>query len=167
MNDLILLAVLLEGPQHGYALKKRVGLITGHGDMHNNLVYPLLKRFVAKGWVTRRSARGQRGQTRELYALSAKGKNELVRSLSDFSDKTAASPAAFHFRVSLFPLLASATRQGILERRLRWLEQRDTNLARIQRVTGARGWSAEVMTFLRTEIRGEKKWIQRLSKKTK
>ena len=44
MNDLLLLAMLLEGPQHGYALKKKVPLITGHGEMHNNLVYPLLKR---------------------------------------------------------------------------------------------------------------------------
>src|SRR5260370_14922963 len=36
MNDLILLAALMQGPQHGYALKKLAGFMAGHGDMHNN-----------------------------------------------------------------------------------------------------------------------------------
>jgi DNA-binding PadR family transcriptional regulator len=45
----MILALLLEAPQHGYALKKRAGLISGSADMHNNLVYPLLRRFVGKG----------------------------------------------------------------------------------------------------------------------
>ena len=70
MNDLLILASLLEGPQHGYALKKRIGTLTGHGPLHNNLFYPLLRRFVATSWVSRRKAPGQRGQTRELFLRS-------------------------------------------------------------------------------------------------
>jgi DNA-binding PadR family transcriptional regulator len=43
MTDLILLATLLDGPKHGYELKKRAGLIFGQGmTIHNNLVYPLM-----------------------------------------------------------------------------------------------------------------------------
>jgi hypothetical protein len=45
MNDLLLLATLLEGPKHGYALKKQAGLILGEAELQNNLVYPLLRRF--------------------------------------------------------------------------------------------------------------------------
>lgn len=165
MNDLILLAILLEGPQHGYALKKKVGLITGHGDLHNNLVYPLLKRFVTQGWVQQRSADGERGQTRELYALTAKGKQELVRNLSDFGEKAAGSGDAFRFRVSLFPLLDPTTQLAILDRRDQWLAQRDENLRRIEAVTGARGWSAEVIDFRKAEIRAERKWVERLRKR--
>jgi len=56
MNDLVLLAALLPGPQHGYALKKQVGMISGKPEMHNNLVYPLLHRFVQNGWVSKREA---------------------------------------------------------------------------------------------------------------
>lgn len=162
MNDLMLLALLLEGPQHGYALKKKVGLITGHGEMHNNLVYPLLKRFVGQGWVRRRSADGERGQTRELYALTPKGKQELVRSLSDFGEKAAASGEAFRFRVSLFPLLDPAIQSTILDRREHWLTKRHENLLRIEEATGPRGWSAAVVDFTKNEIRAERKWIERL-----
>ena len=101
MNDLLLLSTLLAGPKHGYALKKQIALITGHGEMHNNLVYPLLKRFVANGWVSRRESAGERGQTRELYALTAKGRKEIVRRLSDFSLKSS-SGDEFSLRVGLF-----------------------------------------------------------------
>jgi DNA-binding PadR family transcriptional regulator len=166
MNDLLLLAMLLEGPQHGYALKKKVGLITGHGEMHNNLVYPLLKRFVAKGWVSRRSADGERGQTRELYALTDEGKRELVRSLSDFSEKDAGSDDAFRFRVSLFQLLDPITREKILERRDNWLSDREEHLNKIRQGTGARGWRGDVIEYLRAEIQREKKWVERLRRKT-
>ena len=161
----MLLALLLEGPQHGYALKKKVGLITGHGEMHNNLVYPLLKRFVAAGWVTQRSVEGERGQTRELYSLSAKGKQELIRSLSEFEDKTAASGDAFRFRVSLFPLLEQPTREKILDRRIQWLGDREAHLNQVVEGTGARGWSGEAIRFLIAEVRAERKWIERLRKK--
>jgi len=165
MNDLILLAILLEGPQHGYALKKKAGLITGQGEMHNNLVYPLLKRFVSKAWVGRRSVGGQRGQTRELYSLSAKGRRELIRSLSEFDEKGARSAEAFWLRVSLFALLDQAARSNILDQRAKWLARREANLKRIVEETGVRGWSGSVMEFLHSEVQAEKKWIERLRRK--
>jgi DNA-binding PadR family transcriptional regulator len=167
MNDLILLAALIEGPKHGYALKKTVGMITGHGEMHNNVVYPLLRRFVSKGWVTRRSAEGQRGQTRELYALTVKGRRALLRILSEFDEKAAASANAFRLRVGLFPLLAPAARENVLEQRTKWLTKREENLDRIAAATEVRGWGAEVIAFLRLETRREKNWIERLRRKGK
>jgi DNA-binding PadR family transcriptional regulator len=161
----MILAMLLESPQHGYALKKKVGLITGRGEMHSNLVYPLLKRFVSQGWVSRRSANGQRGQTREMYALSAKGKAELVRSLSEFGEKAAGSSDAFRFRVSLFFLLDQSTQENILQRRDAWLSRREQRFREIVEGTGARGWSKEVIEFLKKEVQAERKWIERLRRK--
>src|ERR1700732_1000838 len=102
MNDLLLLAALLPGPQHGYALKKQVGLITGQRAMHNNLVYPLLRRFVENGWVSKRQSAGQRGQTREIYALTSKGKQELMRRLSDDAESEAASDNGFRLALGPF-----------------------------------------------------------------
>ena len=58
MTDLMLMATLLGGPTHGYALKKTAGLILGQADIHNNVVYPLLRRFVENGWASKRSAAG-------------------------------------------------------------------------------------------------------------
>jgi len=45
MNDLIILALLTGGPEHGYQIKREAGCILSHRDMHNNLVYPWIERL--------------------------------------------------------------------------------------------------------------------------
>jgi DNA-binding PadR family transcriptional regulator len=167
MNDLLLLSTLLAGPKHGYALKKQIALITGHGEMHNNLVYPLLKRFVANGWVSRRESAGQRGQTRELYALTAKGHREIVRRLSDFSSKSSSSGDEFSLRVGLFEILEPATRHRILDERDKWLTQRIARFANLSATMPLGKWGGEVVKFLHAQLVAEQKWIARLRTKTR
>jgi DNA-binding PadR family transcriptional regulator len=167
MNDLFLLAALLPGPQHGYALKKQVGLITGQRAMHNNLVYPLLRRFVENNWVSQRQSAGQRGQTREVYALRAKGRQELIRRLGDYPEGEAVSENGFRFRVGLFAILDTETRQRILATRDQFLAARQQRLARISAALDAGMWGSEVVQFFRKQIRAERTWIASLSRKTK
>src|SRR5581483_11182192 len=105
MTDLIILATLLAGPKHGYALKRQAGMILGQETLHNNLVYPLLRRFVAKKWVSKKEAPGERGQTRQLYSLTALGRKELVSQLSTFTDQDARVSDQFRLRVGMFQIL--------------------------------------------------------------
>ena len=165
MSDLLLLSTLLAGPQHGYALKKRIGLMTGHGEMHNNLVYPLLKRFVAEGWVKPRKVPGERGQTRACYALTGKGRRELLRRLREFSRKEAASEDAFHLRVGLFAVLDAEARANILAGREDWLEQRGKTLRNLAAAQELGEWGGEVVAYRRRQVESEKKWAARLRQK--
>jgi DNA-binding PadR family transcriptional regulator len=165
MNDLLLLSTLLAGPQHGYALKKQVGLISGQGQMHNNLVYPLLRRFVKNSWVTKRQAAGKRGQIREVYALSAKGKRELLRRLAEFTEKEALSESAFHLRVGLFAFLDSNTQEAILAERDRWLALRQEKLANLQAAIDLGKWGGAVVAFRRQQIAAERHWISKLKRR--
>ena len=165
MNDLLLLANLLGGPKHGYALKKQVGLISGQSDMHNNLVYPLLRRFVERGWVNKRKGPGKRGQTREIYALTNKGRQELLRRLSQFTGKEVSAENGFHLRVGLFVVLDAEARSRILAARDEWLAAREQRLARISGALDTGPWGGEVVHFLRDQIRSERKWICRLKRK--
>ncbi|MGA9506533.1 MAG: PadR family transcriptional regulator, partial [Terriglobales bacterium] len=91
MNDLLILAMLSEGPRHGYQLKRQAGFIFGHGDIHNNLVYPLLRKFTVDGWVTKKAVPGERGQTRQQYAITPLGKTILLQRLSEYSEADARS----------------------------------------------------------------------------
>jgi DNA-binding PadR family transcriptional regulator len=165
MNDLVVLAHLLPGPQHGYALKKQVGIVTGRGEMHNNLIYPLLRRFEKSGWITRRSAAGQRGQTREVYALTKKGNAELLRRLGQFSAKEAALENEFRLRVGLFSILDRCARKRILGAREVWLTARELRVAGIAHAAKADHWGSEVMNFLVEQIRTERRWIERLQRR--
>jgi DNA-binding PadR family transcriptional regulator len=167
MNDLLLLSTLLDGPKHGYALKKQVALITGHGEMHNNLVYPLLKRFVSNGWVNHREVAGKRGQTRELYALTAKGRTQLIQQLAIFPPKAAASAEAFSLRLGLFDILDSSARMQILEAREKWLANRAHVLAKLSAAVPLTNWPKQVVSFLIAQAQTELKWIAKLKKKAR
>jgi DNA-binding PadR family transcriptional regulator len=167
MNDLLLLAALLPGPRHGYALKKQVGLLTGKGTLHNNLVYPLLRQFVENGWVHRRQAEGERGQTREVYALTAKGKRELQQRLETYGEEEASSENGFRLRVGLFGFLDAAARGRILEARAAFLAARGERLSRITAAMETGPWGLEVVQFFQEQVRVERQWIARLARKAK
>jgi DNA-binding PadR family transcriptional regulator len=167
MNDLILLAALLEGPKHGWALKKLAGFLGGQNAMHNSLVYPLLKKFVAAGWVRRREEAGERGQRRSVYCLTLPGNRELMRRLREFGAKEASSPIEFRLRVGLFGIVDPDSRKHILDERARWLSAREDRFAFIQqglKAMDSSQWGNEVVGFLLREVRAERKWIAALRK---
>jgi DNA-binding PadR family transcriptional regulator len=165
MNDLLLMTTLLDGPKHGYALKKQIALITGQGEMHNNLVYPLLKRFVAEGWVSQRTVDGERGQTREMYALTVKGRQELLARLSVLSDKDAGNREACLLRVGLFSVLPKEIRLKILAARDGWLANREEKLTKLADRMKVGKWGGESLTFLQNQLKAEREWLEGLRRK--
>jgi DNA-binding PadR family transcriptional regulator len=160
MNDLMLLAILAEGPKHGYALKKQAGMVLGLPDMHNNLVYPLLRRFVTQKWVTQRKTAGQRGQTRQVYSLTPLGRTALIGRLRQFDD--ASSAEAFRLRVGLFEILDPSAREQILMARKNFLEAREQRFALLETGMDLGRYGSEVTRFMREQIRAELAWIARL-----
>lgn len=162
MNDILLLAILLEGPQHGYALKRQAGLITGHADMHNNLVYPLLRRFVRARWVTQKKAAGERGQTRQVYSLTALGRQTLLARLCDFNEAAASSADQFRLRVGLFSVLDASSRAAILEKREAYLRQRAARFGPLESGMEIGRYGREVVGFIRRQMNAELHWIAQL-----
>ena len=164
MTDLIILATLLPGPAHGYQLKRQAGLLLGQENLHNNLVYPLLRRFVAKRWLTRKPVPGQRGQTRQQYSLTALGRKELLSRLSSLSDQEARAADEFRFRVGMFQMLAPAARQQILNARERFLKTRIHKVDGIQQHFELDRFAGEVTARLRFDSEAELGWIEHLRK---
>lgn len=160
-----MLANLADGPKHGYALKKQAGMVFNHSELHNNLVYPLLRRFTSQGWVSKKSAPGERGQTRQQYALTAAGRRALLERLSTFGEKEAQSNEELLVRVGLFELLEPAARRCILHAREQVLARREEHFARLQQMKlGLYG--SEVVDFLRQRVKGELTWLRRLGRLT-
>jgi len=162
MNDLIILALLVDGPKHGYQIKREAGFVLGQGEMHNNLVYPLLRRFTEAGWVTKKARLGERGQTRHQYSLTAAGRKELIHRLGAYGEAEAASPQGFLTRVGMFAVLDPEVRQRILEERERHLQQREQRLAGLEQNVELGVYGGEVVRHLTEQIRAERAWIRRL-----
>src|SRR5215472_2228236 len=164
MNDLLLLSMLLPEPKHGYRLKQEAGLMFGQGNLHNNLVYPMLRRFVTEGLVTQKKVEGERGQTRKLYALTPLGYRTLIQRLSQYGEQDALQPEPFLMRVGLFMALAPAVREQILSTREMVLHEHDRRLETLQQNLDLGLYGGEVVAHLREGFAAELNWIRRLRK---
>jgi len=162
MNDLILLALLLDGPKHGYQLKREAGFLFGRGDMHNNLVYPLLRRFMTAGWISKKSAPGERGQTRQQYSLTGTGRKILITRLSTYSNADASSFEGFITRVGMFAVLRQETRQRILLERQSYLRAREETIGALRQNMDLGVYGGEVVGQLLKQIKAEQAWIRRV-----
>ena len=167
MIDLIVLATLLAGPKHGYQLKREAGFILGQDVMHNNLIYPLLRRFTAEGWVSKKAVPGERGQTRLQYAITPLGRRELVARLSEFSEADASSFPAFITRVGMFEVVDESTRARILKEREKYLQRREHRLSTLGQNMELGRFAAEVVRYLIEQIHSELAWIERLRRGVK
>jgi DNA-binding PadR family transcriptional regulator len=165
MNDLIMLATFLGGPKHGYQIKREAGWIFGHEELHNNLVYPMLRQFTEKGWVTKKTVPGQRGQTRQQYAITASGRKELLARLREYSDGDSRSFSSFATRVAMFELLDLSDRERILDLREAFLREREQKLQIIRTKFELGTYAEEVVRYLVHQSRSELAWIRSLRRR--
>ena len=162
MNDLLVLVTLLPGPKHGYQLKREAGLIFGQDTLHNNTIYPLLRRFKQAGLVTMKTVSGERGQKRHQYALTPLGRETLITRLSEYSEADAKSKEAFLTRVGLFQLLDPGVRHSVLEARAAYLKRSADHLRKIVKHFALDVYSRETTEFLAQQVQAELDWIQHL-----
>ena len=162
MNDLMILAMMLDGAKYGYQLKREAGWIMGQEALHSNLVYPTLRRFLEEGWVSKKAAPGERGQTRQQYALTADGRRTLLERLNAFSAADAASDGAFNLRVGMFVLLKTEERERILAAREGYLQHRDQKLGALESHMELGKFGAEIVEHMRKQIAAEREWIKHL-----
>jgi DNA-binding PadR family transcriptional regulator len=165
MTDLVILAALLGGPAYGYALKRTAGLIFGRGVLHNNVVYPLLRRFVEAGWVEQNTVPGERGQTRKQYRITAAGRDYLIGQLSTFTEQDASDDGAFLFRVAFFDALPKQRRREILEARRLFLNSRAEELASLSREMNGKSFGAVALDRVRALVEDEVQWVRALERR--
>jgi len=180
MYDLVLLTALLRRPAYGYALKKTAGLIFGNSALHNNLIYPSLKRFVQHGWVEQSTVPGNRGQQRKQYRITAAGKKYLLEQVGIFREQEASDEGAFLLRLALFDLLPQKKREAIISARKSFLTARTAELSQLQAprsttsYTGVLGDAAQPESFglaaldrVRCRVKDELRWIRQIERALK
>ena len=162
MNDLLLLAMMLPGPKYGYQLKREAGWMMGQESLHNNIVYPMLRRLLEERWVSKKATPGDRGQTRQQYALTAEGRRTLFKRMTAFGEADASSEEAFYLRVGVFEALKPQVREAILTAREAYLSRRDQKLETLQTKMDLGKFGGEIVGYMRKQIELEKNWIRHL-----
>lgn len=159
--DIIILRHLLKRPAHGYDLRKRVSVTTGY-TLHNNALYPALKRFEEAGAVTR-AAEAQEGRPpRNVYTITDTGREMLHDMLTDLPDEQAGDETEVLSRIGQFDLITP-------EERRRVLAKRDAAVvAQIERVRGLRDqavelrWGTMIANELIRRFEAERVWLAEL-----
>ena len=75
----LVLAILAEGESYGYAILKRVRLLSG-GELQwtDGMLYPLLHRLRRLGYVTTEWRTSHEGRRRQYYVMTDDGRDALA-----------------------------------------------------------------------------------------
>lgn len=89
--DLLILKTLALGPQHGWAIGKRIQQVSGGVlQITQGSLYPALHRLEHQGWVTSRWQTTESGREVKSYSLTKAGAKQLARELENWDRLSAA-----------------------------------------------------------------------------
>jgi transcriptional regulator len=89
--DLLILRVLLFGPQHGQGIARTIqqqaedNLLVDHGSL-----YPALQRLEARGWIAATWGMSENNRQARFYTLTAAGRRRLTAETKQWQRLTAA-----------------------------------------------------------------------------
>jgi DNA-binding PadR family transcriptional regulator len=135
--EILILRRLRSGPAHGYELRKRVEQTTGV-VLHNNSLYPALKRFEEAGAVTKTAEPQQGRPPRLVYTLTEVGRELLHDMLADLPPDQAADQSEFFARFGQFSEISYPERASVLAARDRAVREQLEHY-RVQRDLAAAG----------------------------
>jgi DNA-binding PadR family transcriptional regulator len=160
--DVVILGHLAKEPAHGYALRRQVEASTGLG-LHNNALYPALRRFEEAGAVTKTAQPQEGGRPpRLVYEITGVGREMLHDLLADLPAAQAGDEAEFLARLGQFELLTPAERCAVLDARLAALSARAAHLAGLAGASGGHPWGAVVVAELARRTAANQAWVRRL-----
>jgi DNA-binding PadR family transcriptional regulator len=114
--EVLLLNHLAGQPSHGHDHRRRVESTTGF-ELHNNSLYPALRRFEEAGAVTRSVRSQERRPPRQVHPITDAGRELLDDMRADLTPAQAGD-AEFLSQLGQFELLRPAERCAVLDARL-------------------------------------------------
>jgi DNA-binding PadR family transcriptional regulator len=164
--DIVLLSHLQREPVHGYELKRKVSATTAYA-LHNNTLYPALRRFEEAGAVTKTAELQEGRPPKHVYALTDVGRELLHDMLADLPASLAGDDNEFLTRLGQFEQLTPAERQRVLAARRRALHAQAEHFRELSRRAGdEHRWGRLVVTELADRVERELAWLDRLSAQT-
>ncbi len=123
MLELAILGFLRQEPLHGYELRQRLAMLTGHfRPVSDGALYPAIARLERDGLLTRHQEPGAVAAPRQVLALTPQGREELVRRLREPSEVDISDRNRFFTFLAFAQYLSRREQRELLERRLAFLE---------------------------------------------
>lgn len=161
MIELMVLGFLVDGPLHGYELRRRMERLHGYArKISDGTLYPAITRLVSAGHVERRAEDGSAGASRQVLTLTPSGRVELENRLRGANGHDITDGDRFFVVLAFLSHLPSrGDRDEVLRRRLEFLSSPrpffDDSAA-------SDPYRAGMLTLARTYNRDQRAWIQSL-----
>jgi transcriptional regulator len=89
--DLLILRTLSTGPRHGWAIAKRIQLVSSDVlQVTQGSLYPALHRLEQQGWLKGTWDETDTGRQAKIYSLTQAGRRQLARELESWDRLSAA-----------------------------------------------------------------------------
>ncbi|WP_432824209.1 PadR family transcriptional regulator [Dactylosporangium sp. CA-092794] len=164
--DIVILSHLQRGPVHGYELKRRVTATTAYA-LHNNTLYPALRRFEEAGAVVKTAEQQEGRPPRHVYELTDVGRELLHDMLAELPPELASEEAEFLTRLGQFSQLTPPERRRVLQARADALQAQARHMEALAEQTAAsqrnRYWGGLVVAELAGRVEREIAWIASLT----
>jgi PadR family transcriptional regulator, regulatory protein PadR len=84
--DLLILKTIVREPLHGWAIAKRIQLLSGDVlSVQQGSLYPALHRLENQGWITAEWKSSEHGRDAKVYELTKEGRRQLTRELESWN----------------------------------------------------------------------------------
>jgi PadR family transcriptional regulator, regulatory protein PadR len=84
--DLLILKTLVREPMHGWAIAKRIQLLSDEVlSVQQGSLYPALHRLENQGWITAEWKSSEHGRDAKVYELTKEGRRQLTRELESWN----------------------------------------------------------------------------------
>lgn len=123
MLELAILGFLRAEALHGYRLKQRLQMLTGHfRPVSDGALYPAIARLERQGLLTRRTEAGISAAQRQVLALTPEGETALIGRLRSPSEVDISDRNHFFTLLAFLKYLPASDQRAVLARRLAFLE---------------------------------------------
>ncbi|WP_214414800.1 PadR family transcriptional regulator [Sphaerisporangium fuscum] len=159
--DVLILRHLAQSPAHGYQLRKHVEADTGF-VLHNNSLYPALRRMEEAGAVVKTAQMQQKRPPRHVYEITDVGREMLHEMLAELPPEIAGDQAEFLCRLAHFALLEPSERLGVLDARDAAVLARMAHLRSLDEGARDDQWGSLVTQELIRRCESERSWLQEM-----
>ena len=84
--DLLILKTLAREPMHGWAIAKRIQLLSNEVlSVQQGSLYPALHRLENQGWIAAEWKSSEHGRDAKVYELTRDGRRQLTRELESWN----------------------------------------------------------------------------------
>ncbi|MNI41251.1 Transcriptional regulator PadR-like family protein [compost metagenome] len=135
--EVLILAQLMQGPKHGYEIKKNIIFVMHNNKIiNNNTLYPKLKQFEKRGDVVKNLVEQEGRPNRYVYSITDAGQKVFYHALNHFTLETVESDDEWSIRLAFYNLLNQEKRRELLSYRRKHVADKLQRLEQLSMIVG-------------------------------